>query len=44
MTIPTEHGVAMQWKGGMQVGTEGHNTVLREVLHRLYGCKIIPVR
>ncbi|KAK3878610.1 hypothetical protein Pcinc_016771 [Petrolisthes cinctipes] len=40
----SEHGVAMQWKGGMQVGTEGHNTVLREVLHRLYGCKIIPIR
>ncbi|XP_042218295.1 WD repeat-containing protein 81-like [Homarus americanus] len=40
----SDHGVAVQWKGGAQVGTDSLNNVLREVLWRLYGCKIIPIQ
>ncbi|XP_045593332.1 WD repeat-containing protein 81 isoform X2 [Procambarus clarkii] len=40
----SEHGVAVQWKGGAQVGTDSMHNVLREVLWRLYGCKVIPIR
>ncbi|KAK8740038.1 hypothetical protein OTU49_003006 [Cherax quadricarinatus] len=40
----SEHGIAVQSKGGTQVGTERLNSILREVLWRLYGCKVIPIR
>ncbi|XP_042862258.1 WD repeat-containing protein 81-like isoform X2 [Penaeus japonicus] len=40
----SEHGVAVQWKGGAQVGTDSLHNVLREVIWRLFGCKIISLR
>ncbi|ROT72932.1 putative WD repeat-containing protein 81 [Penaeus vannamei] len=40
----SEHGVAVQWKGGAQVGTDSLHNVLREVIWRLFGCKIIALR
>ncbi|XP_066986474.1 WD repeat-containing protein 81 isoform X1 [Macrobrachium rosenbergii] len=39
-----EHGVAVQWKGGAHVGTDSFHNVLRDVMWRFYGCKIIPLR
>ncbi|KAK7074513.1 hypothetical protein SK128_005347 [Halocaridina rubra] len=39
-----EHGVAVQWKGGAHVGTDEFQNVLRDVLWRFYGCKIIPLK
>ncbi|XP_045135367.1 WD repeat-containing protein 81-like isoform X3 [Portunus trituberculatus] len=40
----SEHGIAVQGKGGTQVGTECMSSVLREAVHRLYGCILIPLQ
>lgn len=40
----SEHGVAVQGKGGTHMGTDCQSSVLREAIHRLYGCTPIPLQ
>lgn len=40
----SEHGVAVQGKGGTQMGSDCQNNVLREAVHRLYGCTPISLQ
>lgn len=40
----SEHGIAVQGKSGTQVGTDSMSSVLREAVHRLYGCILVPLQ